>query len=58
MESTHELSHVRADDTESPVEPVYTLPPIRQPTRPRCRSCHRNDRPVFDGVCSWCNDGE
>lgn len=34
------------------------LPPISMPTRPSCRSCHRNDRPVFGNVCGWCGARE
>jgi hypothetical protein len=58
MESSQEVSQVGADGREPHEEPVCTLPPIQQPQRPRCRSCQRNDRPVFGSVCGWCSDRE
>jgi hypothetical protein len=58
MESNQEISHVGADGVESPEDPVYKLPPIQPSRRPRCRSCQRDDRPIFGSVCSWCSDRE
>lgn len=56
MEPRRDLSRVEAD-AEAPVE-AYELPPISLPPRPRCRSCRRNDRPVFGNICGWCSARE
>ena len=58
MESSQEILGASGDSTESLEEPVFELPPIQQPRRPRCRSCQRNDRPIFGSVCGWCSDRE
>ena len=58
MESSREISGVGAEGTESLEEPVCKLPPIQLPKRPHCRSCQRNDRPIFGSVCGWCSDRE
>jgi hypothetical protein len=41
----------------SPPEPDRgTLAPLQTPTRVQCRACGRNDRPVWGGICAWCQD--
>lgn len=57
MEPAHPLSQLETEG-ETHSEPVWELPPISPPPRPRCRSCHRDDRPVFGSVCAWCRDRE
>ncbi|MEN8182988.1 MAG: hypothetical protein ABFS46_10685 [Myxococcota bacterium] len=41
-------------EPETPTVPK--LPPIQAPARIHCRSCRREDRPVFSGLCGWCSE--
>jgi hypothetical protein len=46
-----------AQPISSPPEPDRgTLPPLQAPTRVACRACRRDDRPVWGGICAWCQD--
>lgn len=58
MASSHTMHHAGAEGEESSDELTHRLPPIQQPPRPHCRSCGRNDRPIFSSVCGWCSDRE
>jgi hypothetical protein len=55
-------SPIHSGDSAAPSEQcsdrieIGTLPPISKLPRQRCRSCNRDGRSLWSGLCGWCCD--